>query len=1070
MCIRDSLEVFQVNRDKATNENKVSAKPVISIPVKHIDYRCKQNDFNECTGSEEENKQILESQRRFFLPDLEKTDIIEKSFLPIALDGIDDKCFTKKKQTVVGGKLEKDALSIELEATYETKPECVNVSNVEGIEDLLERMTFRVRYYVSIVKSKSLADPEYKEILYSGRDQSTFGFFTTEESVLDVDNRNTETSRIVKLNRWSPNKKKLIYYLNHEFEKPEYAQLKTLSFKAGEAVAQALKTAGANIDFEIQMGQKEMVPENLRNTMIVLVPEPLDSGLLGYGPSSANPATGEILHAGVIMYAGNMKQYINRTWDEVVRAYIESQMPQVPLAEKEPEKKEQPSNSRAAVSRQNLENQKTKIPGINIEKTISDTIKYSNHSYMPKERILGISQKKESELKSINEALTYGSLMDYYSRNNYYHSDVFNFGGAILGAFKGKIPGDLLKPWSQLTASERQSVIDLTLPHVWSVTLIHEIGHTLGLRHNFAGSEDDKNFYDKKELEKNGIDYAIPFSSVMEYPFSDIGALPIMGKYDVAALAFGYSRKLFTKSGKLVDVTGGGVMATKTRLKAEFEKLPQEKQTQKEKDNFELSDFEFCTDEHVEVNPGCKRFDTGTNLPEIAQHLINTYESFYEYRNKRNGRRNFSATNDGAYAIGMAQNFRYMRMFFERYEDFAEQLPMVDNWSDPTYIANANSRKYLTELKESVILIGKHFMDVLTEPDQTCVLHDSETNETVALPLVTWMDRRAAGLKKVDPDLFSCSELSFSKDSGEMLAEIGKPFSNRKSPDNANNYADQIDTRGIWSDKLLAAYFLLTRKIGLGTVDNFSANFLDVPELQGRLIVLLKTIILDEVAREFKISTPKGVVSVEAHTPMDISHLIRPSMSGLANRMFGISGEFRFSKAILNTIKLRVPSVVDRPLADSILENFVIYTRLTEDEIRHGGFQTIVTSDGKRYYFRAEKNSLAKDINTRITIRDNLQGLSKDSVTKIVAALTELDKIEKTEERPAKIEELKKSLIESEAKSFDYFAKLPNGQIAIQRFLGGAFKERAYYEDVLESMIERTDVNVNVSVRVKVDD
>ena len=50
------------------------------------------------------------------------------------------------------------------------------------------------------------------------------------------------------------------------------------------------------------------------------------------------------------------------------------------------------------------------------------------------------------------------------------------------------------KPWEELSDKQKEAVITIILPEIWVPTLIHELGHNLGLRHNFAASEDKENF------------------------------------------------------------------------------------------------------------------------------------------------------------------------------------------------------------------------------------------------------------------------------------------------------------------------------------------------------------------------------------------------------------------------------------------------------------------------------------------------------------------------------------------------------------------------------------------------
>jgi hypothetical protein len=80
--------------------------------------------------------------------------------------------------------------------------------------------------------------------------------------------------------------------------------------------------------------------------------------------------------------------------------------------------------------------------------------------------------------------------------------------------------------------------------------VLHEVGHTLGLNHNFRGSQlhDAKSIHDKAVTEKVGL-----LGSVMDYPTSNVAPLGVKqgqyyctkpGPYDHWAIEFGYSEAL----------------------------------------------------------------------------------------------------------------------------------------------------------------------------------------------------------------------------------------------------------------------------------------------------------------------------------------------------------------------------------------------------------------------------------------------------------------------------------------------------------------------------------------------
>ena len=257
-------------------------------------------------------------------------------------------------------------------------------------------------------------------------------------------------------------------------------------------------------------------------------------------------------------------------------------------------------------------------------------------------------------------------------------------------------------------------------------TQLHELGHCFGLRHDFGASADSEHYGDayydikqryplpnetafdadnngtlsameqvayqqafddtRKQRERAGIDGAMS-SSVMEYTANWYERIQPLGKYDAAAIAFGYGELTEAYAGQAAHDTPRtsvryyqGGEACNTDADCPYSSGGERKNallgenmsngiTQRcvpnpavsganicsnsdddlaasAADGGELSPlrYRFCTDERADSTLGwCNRFDEGENYRDIVRNIEDSYDRMYLFSAFRRYRSDFSA-------------------------------------------------------------------------------------------------------------------------------------------------------------------------------------------------------------------------------------------------------------------------------------------------------------------------------------------------------------------------------------------------------------------------------------------
>lgn len=894
-----TLQVVEVDRESRFAANPTNEKLVLEFPIKHVAYRCAEDSFGECTNKEEENKDISWDKRSLFQPNFEAGKVIEVNTMPVELDNLFSGgfCYQNVGGRFLGYEFSPDKIELEFEKNFNANIFC---SDVNSLSDL----SFSQVYHYSFVKLDKVATPGFKPVKYPTTDENTFGFFTTEHVALDIDGNSTSQNKSVLMNHWNPNRKVIDYHLTANFNKSENAQVKAASFLAVDRINEGLKAAGVDLKIKLH-DETDENPGDLTKSMIVLVEDPSAAGLLGYGPSTINPLTGEIISARTVMYKGILEGYMKMSYEEIRRNEIELRGKRV-----------QKSNGITVSNKvkfQVLPSLSSVMPPERNADRVAKSIFTKKIAKLPfKQKTNGTAAQMQG-LKIQNVAKNYTkNVVDKKAESKYIFDKskhcMFDIEALSVDTITKEkiivIMGEDLPTWEDLSTDKKEEVLKIMMPIAWVPTLVHELGHNLGLRHNFSGSEDKANYYTTEELASQGISHIIPYSSVMDYGASELNVLSRFGKYDIAALRFAYNREV-----EMNDGEGVKIVPVQESLGAMEAKLRSEQQNPRA--NLDLKDYKYCTDEHVGPNAGCKRFDAGTTNLEIAQSLIKSYKDRYYLRNFRHHRLNFSLMGELGYAGSIDYTFDNLRTFFEVRERIVDLFgldPDDRKWAKDPNLSPADL-VFLNDLNAAALLSAEFFLEVLQTPDMSCAVAQASDPSTIV---------QLVPLKNINAEAASCFDFQLNNPAIKIVGSIGKAFDSKRGMNPESNYLDQIETRGIWIDKLLAIRYLLARETGSFSFDRLTTNYTDVPRLRDGLInaiadfALNKTEAVVTVRDEQGSPLVSGVVAVETLDSHAIPATINP---GLAKRFKVPAGKSLFVQEVLQTVANEMQSTLDQSIS-----------------------------------------------------------------------------------------------------------------------------------------------------------
>lgn len=718
--------------------------------------------------------------------------------------------------------------------------------------------------------------------LYPLDDMEIFGFFKeVKPKIRDVG----YTRKVIEeegqfLIRHYPNDGVIRYHLSNQTDDQYRPIVQSALDKWNQAFEQAFRGSGKK-PIQVKLENDKVQVGDIRYNVVHFIDEAFSQPYGGFGPTFNDPRSGEIIAATANI---SVRAYKN-SLHQILRSYILNKLGyydsnRLTTQSSAPRSHfmefilSAPNNDKSFLSPINLQTLTDYKTSTYRSDHRSEIPLFDHHSTMKvpdfltqmlKTQFEPVENKEDwdklLESEDINLSLAHQHHIGETCFYKSIHDDLYQYFDKFcdLNDYVDKIKS-LGINFSAIDFNEEKRVfascINKIIPIAMEETLLHELGHNMGLRHNFMGSYDAFNFPKDKETGE----VLSQWSSIMDYPVSRIidkkGSS--LGGYDIAAIRYAYANAVELKDQSIV------LIEDNKSIKAQLDQR--------------IRPFSFCTDEHVGMSgPFCNRHDKGTTPLEVTEFYITSAKDLFSSYSQGQFVSSGVNSSDILYSLYTGV-FVPLKRIYDYWRDGLTQYLSTSNYrkNDPFLINmgiqskdNSSKTRYeisvLDEMKREGSLGKKHydqyfkasreifnfFLQTAFIPQKTCVAKLNQNDSIVYFKLE---DINKNVKTKFDSDSIStsCFHPDVKQYIGEswnavVIDEFGSILLDHARSESFLGGVNglKVEQAGILGVKYLAGSMLVDRKAqtwktyrnAIKSYKNpyrFNYNFLDEPDLKEK--------------------------------------------------------------------------------------------------------------------------------------------------------------------------------------------------------------------------------------------